>query len=229
VRRLLFVLATTGFALVALAAPAWAHVSVSPTTATKGDFVTLTFQVPNEEANANTTKVEVQFPQDHPISDASVQPVTGWTIKVDSKKLATPITTADGDTLDSSVNTVTWTASAAAAIKPGEFQQFRVSIGVPDDADSLSFPAIQTYSDGTKVSWIEQTPPGGPEPEHPAPVVTLTSGDNGGAATPAATTTNSDDSDTAKTIAIVGLIVGAVGLIIAIVALVASRKKPATS
>jgi hypothetical protein len=33
---------------------------------------------------------------------------------------------------------------------------------------------LQTYSDGTIVRWIDDTAAGQPEPEHPAPVLTLT-------------------------------------------------------
>ena len=39
---------------------------------------------------------------------------------------------------------------------------------------SLEFKAIQTYSDGTSVSWIEDTVKGAPAPEHPAPILKLT-------------------------------------------------------
>jgi hypothetical protein len=35
------------------------------------------------------------------------------------------------------------------------------------------FKAVQTYGDGTVVRWIEDQPKGAPEPEHPAPVLTL--------------------------------------------------------
>ena len=35
-------------------------------------------------------------------------------------------------------------------------------------------PATQTYSDGTIVKWDQPTPPGGAEPEHPAPEIALT-------------------------------------------------------
>jgi hypothetical protein len=35
------------------------------------------------------------------------------------------------------------------------------------------FKAVQTYSDGTVVSWIEPVVKGTPAPEHPAPVLRL--------------------------------------------------------
>jgi Domain of unkown function (DUF1775) len=36
------------------------------------------------------------------------------------------------------------------------------------------FKALQTYSDGDVVQWIEPTVKGGAEPEHPPPVLKLT-------------------------------------------------------
>ena len=242
VRRFVLSFAVAAIAVVALAAPAWGHVSVNPSTATAGGFATLTFQVPNETENANTTKVQINFPTDHPIADASVQPVPGWTFEVATQKLTTPITTDEGATLDEAVKSITFTASTDGAIKPGEFQQFRVSVGLPDFEGTLLFPTAQTYDKsvgegGNTVNWVQQTPAGGPEPEHPAPSVTLTAGGDphGGGST--ATTTpaspvlpkniaTTSDVDSAKSVSYVAIAIGAAGLIVAIVALLMGRRRP---
>jgi uncharacterized protein YcnI len=209
------------------AAPAWAHVSVSPSEATRGGFATLTFQVPNETESANTTKVAVQFPQDHPIADASVRAVAGWNIAVTKKKLTTPVTTDEGDTLTEAVNTVTWTATGSG-IAPGYFEQFQVSVGLPAEGDTLTFPAVQTYDDRTVVRWIDPTPASGAEPEHPAPTLTLTAGDGGHDTTattvPAATTSDKSDDDS-DSLAIVALVIGAVALVAAVGGIAASRRR----
>jgi uncharacterized protein YcnI len=243
VRRIAIVLGTAAVLILVTALPAAAHVSVSPSEATKGGFATLTFQVPNEEQNATTTKVQVNFPEDAPIAEASVQPVPGWTVDVKSTKLTTPVTNDEGDELTERVESITWTADADSAIKPGEFQQFRVSAGLPADADELVFPTIQTYSEGDPVEWIDATPPGGPEPDHPAPVVTLVEGEaghdggteattpttavaaNGSASAAAASTVDQDDVDSAKTLSIIALIVGIVGALAGIGALVMARRR----
>jgi uncharacterized protein YcnI len=245
VRRFAVGLAVAAIAVAVLAVPAWGHVSVSPSTATAGGFATLTFQVPNETENANTTKVEVQFPTDHPIADASVKPVPGWTIAVNKTKLTTPITTDEGDSLSEAVKSVTWTASGDAVIKPGEFQQFLVSVGLPDFEGTLSFPAAQTYDksvgdEGNVVNWVDKATPGGPEPEHPAPTVTLTAGgDTHGSTTPTTASGSStplskniattSDVDSAKTVGYIAIGVGVIGLIVAIVALILGRKKPTST
>jgi hypothetical protein len=73
------------------------------------------------------------------------------------------------------VGSVTWTAQDSSyGIKPGQFQEFEILAAMPSDRTSLVFAAIQTYSDGSVVRWIDRAAPGGPEPAHPAPVVTLT-------------------------------------------------------
>jgi uncharacterized protein YcnI len=42
----------------------------------------------------------------------------------------------------------------------------------PADVKTIRFKALQTYDNDTVVRWIEVTPAGGAEPEHPAPVLT---------------------------------------------------------
>ena len=46
--------------------------------------------------------------------------------------------------------------------------------GIPTGTSQLVFKAIQTYSDGTVVSWIQVPDKAVPNPEHPAPTITLT-------------------------------------------------------
>ena len=59
------------------------------------------------------------------------------------------------------------------ASQPDQFALFRISVKLPD-AQTVSLPATQTYSDGTVVKWDQPTPPGGAEPEYPAPELALT-------------------------------------------------------
>jgi uncharacterized protein len=232
VRRIIVALAVAGCALVALAGPASAHVTVEPSSAPKGSDAVLTFVVPNEEENATTTKVVIEFPTDHPIAEALVQNMPGWSSAVASSHVATAIQTDNGP-VNTAVKSVTWTATDGKGIAVGNFAAFSVSVGLPDDADALTFPAIQTYSNGKTVNWVEVTPAGGPEPDNPAPVLTLTQSDQGGATTPTTAATSGSassavkqsDVDNAKTIAIVGVIVGALGLVAGAAAIVLSRRK----
>jgi hypothetical protein len=88
----------------ARAAPASAHVTVSPNAATQGGYIKVAFRVPNEKDGAETTK------------------------------LATLIKTDDGEIAEA-VSKITWAAGPGAGIKPGQFEEFEVSLGPPPDTD----------------------------------------------------------------------------------------------
>lgn len=156
----------------ALAAPAAAHVTVNPSDATKGGFTKIAFRVPNETENTDTTKVEIALPTDTPIASVSVKPLPGWTAVADKTKLTTPIKSDDGE-VTAAVTKVTWTAAAGSALKPGQFQEFELSLGPLPDTDQIIFKALQTYSDGKVVRWIDEPTTDGTEPDNPAPVLKL--------------------------------------------------------
>jgi uncharacterized protein YcnI len=171
--RFATVAATAGVLTLALAAPASAHVTVNPGTATQGGYTKVTFRVPNETDSTDTTKLEVNLPTDTPIASVSLKPLAGWTAVTETSKLATPVTTDDGQVTEA-VSKITWTAAAGTAIKPGQFQEFDVSLGPLPDTGQIVFKALQTYSDGTVVRWIDEPATDGTEPEHPAPTLKLT-------------------------------------------------------
>jgi len=193
-----------------------AHVSVQPQEAPAKGFVVEDVRVPNEENNAGTTKVSVQFPEG--FAEVSFEPVPGWKVKVKKTKLAQPITTDEGDKLTEQVSTVTW---SGGKIAPGEFQDFPVSVQMPDKAGTtLTFKAIQTYDNGKVVRWI-----GPPDAEEPAPQVKVTAAEGDTAsATPAASTSDDSGDDDSKTLAVIALIVGALGLLAGGAALLARRR-----
>jgi periplasmic copper chaperone A len=206
--------AAIGAALV-LPGAASAHVTVQPNEAEAKAFVVEDVRVPNEEQSANTTKVVVQFPPG--FAEVSFQPVPGWSVKVKKTKLAQPIKTDEGDTLTEQVSEVTW---SGGKIAPGQFQDFPVSMQIPDKAGSaLTFKALQTYDNGKVVRWI-----GPPDAQEPAPQVKVTAAsDPAATATSAASTGESDDSDS-KALPIIALIVGALGLLAGGAALLSRRK-----
>jgi uncharacterized protein YcnI len=159
---------------VALAGSAAAHVSVSSTDAAPGGFGKLTFRVPNESDTASTVAVRIQIPEESALASLRAQPVPGWTVELTESELAEPIE-SHGREITSYVSIVEFRAVDGAGIGPGQFQEFALSGGPFPDADQLTFPTVQSYSDGNEVAWIEPTVDGA-EPEHPAPVLTLTVG-----------------------------------------------------
>lgn len=222
-------------AVLALAGPASAHVTVNSPGATQGGYAVLTFRVPTESATASTTKLQVQFPTDTPIASVLVQPHPGWTYKATTSKLPKPIATDDGDSITEAVSEIAWTAdSPADAIKPGEFDQFLVSAGPLPTVDVVTFSAIQTYSDGTVVQWNQVAAPGSTTtPEHPKPSLTLAKATPSSTATQASSSSKSDGgSDTGaivlSVIAIV-LAAGAIGFVLVSRAKSAGSAKAAES
>jgi uncharacterized protein YcnI len=175
-------------AMWALAWPASAHVTVHTDTPVVGaSDAVVAFRVPNEQDAATVTKVAVQLPTDHPLLGVLVSPHPGWTSSVKQAKINPPVKTDDG-TISEAVSEITWTASAAAAIPVGGYDDFTIDVGkLPDGQATLAFKAIQTYSNNQQVAWIDETVEGQAEPEHPAPVLTL--GNSGAGATPSTTGT----------------------------------------
>src|ERR1700722_8997965 len=161
-----------------------AQVSVSLQSLPQGtDDAILTFRVPNESATAAVTGLKIQFPLTHPIVLVNPEAGPGGEGNGSRPALPKPITTDDG-TFTSTTSQIDWSGST---IPVGQFGEFNVlAQGVPSGTSQLVFKAIQTYSDGTVVSWIQVPSRAVPDPEHPAPIISLTSG--GGAASTTATT-----------------------------------------
>ncbi|MEU9088970.1 YcnI family protein [Streptomyces sp. NPDC087901] len=222
-----------------LAGTASAHVSVQPQgEAAKGSYAVINFKVPNERDDAATTKLEVNFPADHPLASVMPQAIPGWKIDVTTSKLAKPLD-MHGKKINEAVSKVTWTADGSK-IEPGRFQQFPLSVGqLPEDADQLVFKAIQTYDNKEVVRWIEEQKDGAEEPESPAPVLKLTAAtEDAHGATPASgsdsadknataehakdeqtTASASSSSDTtARVLGIVGIVIGVAGVAFGVLA-----------
>ncbi|WP_091764413.1 YcnI family protein [Blastococcus aurantiacus] len=216
--RAVVVLATATAALaasVAVASTASAHVTVSSTDAAPGGYGKLTFRVPNESDTASTVALRIQVPEESALASLRAQPVPGWTVVMTTSELPEPLE-AHGQEITSYVSVVEFRADAGAGIAPGEFQEFALSGGAfPDDVDELSFPAVQTYSDGTEAAWIEPTVDGQPEPERPAPVLALSgAASSGDAADSAGTSTSAEvEDDGASGVAVTALVLAVLGLL----------------
>jgi uncharacterized protein YcnI len=162
-RALITAAATTALAVGALAgsAPAFAHVHVDADDPVQGDSAIVTFQVPNEsDSGSPTTALSVALPN---LTSVSTAVLPGWTAKLDRDDAA------------GTVRSVTWSASPNNGIGADQFGLFAIRVTLPN-SPTVSFPATQTYADGTVVHWDQQPLPGGGEPEHPAPMLTLAAG-----------------------------------------------------
>jgi uncharacterized protein YcnI len=138
-------------AMLALAAPAAAHVVVSPEEVTAGDYETLTVSAPTEK-EVPTTEIRVEVPEGFLLS--GVQPVPGWEHAFEEDRGVVAAVTFSG-----------------GQIRPREFQQFLVQAQAPEEPGGYPWKATQTYEDGSTVEWA-----GAPDSEEPASVVEVVSG-----------------------------------------------------
>jgi uncharacterized protein YcnI len=138
-------------AMLAVSAPASAHVVVSPEEVTAGDYETLTVSVPTEK-EIPTTEIRVEVPKGFLLS--GVQPVPGWE-----------------HTFEEDGGVVTAVTFSGGEIRPREFQQFLLQAQAPEEPGEYPWKAIQSYEDGSVVEWT-----GPPDSEEPASVVKVVSG-----------------------------------------------------
>jgi len=138
-------------AMLAVSAPAWTHVVVSPEEVTAGDYETLTVSVPTEK-EIPTTEIRVEVPEGFLLS--GVQPVPGWE-----------------HTFEEDGGVVTAVTFSSGEIRPREFQQFLLQAQAPEEPGEYPWKAFQTYKDGSVVEWT-----GAPDSEEPASVVEVVSG-----------------------------------------------------
>ena len=221
-----YVLGATTAALLALAPVASAHVTLQPEQIPAGGFTRIDVRVPTERDDASTTKVEVQLPPGFLF--VSTEPVPGWDAKIVKRKLDKPVEQF-GEQISEEVGQISFTAKGeAAGIGPGEFQDFGLSVSVPDKAgETLAFKAVQTYSSGEVVRWI-----GPADSEEPAPQVKLAAAEaEGGASAPAAEeqsaapAASGGDDDSGNTLAIIALVVAIAGLAAGLLALLRARDR----
>jgi periplasmic copper chaperone A len=209
------VVATALAVLLVLAPAASAHVTVSSQDAAPGGYGKLTFRVPNESDTASTVAVRISVPEEAAMGSLQAQPVPGWTVTMTSTELPQPLDVG-GQRLTEYVSLVEFTAEDGSGIGPDEFQEFALSGGPFPDADTVSYPTIQVYSDGNESAWIEPTV-GGEEPESPAPTLELATAETP-AADAAVTAPAGGGSDgtatTALVLAVLGLLAGLAGLVL---------------
>jgi uncharacterized protein YcnI len=217
------VIAATG--VVALAAPALAHVTVQPNEAIVGSFSRFVVRVPNERDDAGTTEVTVELPA---LAFVSFEPKDGWKRTQETVEFDEPLDVF-GEEVTEGVGSVTWSGGEVA---PGEFQEFGFSARMPDGEEALTFNAIQTYSSGEVVKWT-----GAPDSETPAAQVNvfdIGAGEGEGqlavlaeVAQGGGETEGDDAEDDDEGSDSLGLILGGLGTALGLVAIVMASKRRA--
>ncbi len=162
-----------GLAVLLLAGVASAHVSIDPQVAAKGSIADVTITMPNERDNAESTSLVMELPAEYPLTTVEASPVDGWSVNITKVALDKPVV-VNGQTVTEVASQISWTADSPEAwLKKDEKAQFGLKIGPLPDVDMLAFKALQTYSSGEVVRWIQLSDGSGKEPERPAPFLRL--------------------------------------------------------
>lgn len=145
-----------------IAAPAFADVSVTPTTAVQGSGENLDFHVTNNGTKPLGT-VTLKLPDDTPV--AEVYPLSNdrWAPKIQMKTLASPLPTIHGGVPATQATTsITWLGMPGLQLAPGKSDVLSVAIGPLPTLSTMQFTLVTTYADGS------------PGPAQPPVTLTLT-------------------------------------------------------
>ena len=176
--RLGAVVAAAAAGVLIAAAPAQAHVSLTPSTTAAGAYAVLELSVPHGCDGSATTAVTIQIPEEIP----AVTPTrnASWTVEKESQQLDPPLTDSHGNEVTERVTTVTYTAKDP--LPEGFRDVFELSVQLPDsEGDTVVLPTIQTCEQGES-AWIQVPQEGQDEDELelPAPAFVLTAATGGG-------------------------------------------------
>lgn len=165
-RRFGAVLIAAALGALTFAGPAAAHVRSDGTPVPQGGYGIVRLIVPGESDTAATVGLTVTIPAGVDLKSARTLPIPGWQATVERERAGT----------GERVARIVWTATdPAAGFSHAEYREFSFSAGPwPRDRATLALPSDQRYGDGSVVRWNEVALDAASEPQHPAPVLTLT-------------------------------------------------------
>jgi uncharacterized protein YcnI len=162
--------------LAALAAvpAATAHIGPTPVQAPAGQTTIVGFTVGHGCEGSPTRQVAMQIPAG--ITSAKPRPMPGWRIAIKRGKLPQPVKDFAGNTVTRGVLEVTWTGGP---LPDAYFDTFELRVGIPPTpGKTLYFKTVQRCVKGVE-RWIQIPAKGQPEPDSPAPAVTVTKSTGG--------------------------------------------------
>lgn len=155
---------------VSTAAPASAHVTVTPSTTEAGSYTVLTVSLSHGCEGSATTRVAVQIPE--PILSATPTRSAYWEAETTFVELDEPVADGHGGEVTERIDTVVFTTDTP--LPDGERDTFEIALKLPETPGELVFPAVQTCEKG-ETAWVEVAASGSDEElEHPAPTILVT-------------------------------------------------------
>jgi hypothetical protein len=133
---------------VLVAAPAFADVTVTPTTAVQASGEDFDFKVTNTGTKPLST-ISVRLPADEAIAELYPLSVPDWAPKMEYTKLAAPLETIMGGTpVTEAATGITWIAVAGKSLAPGQSTDLSISGGPLPTLSSIQFAVTTTYAGG---------------------------------------------------------------------------------
>lgn len=152
------------------AAPAFAHITVAPAEVPAGSTIRAVFQVPHGCDGAPTTAIRVRIPEG--LIGVKPQPKPGWTLETVTAPYAKSYTLY-GTPVSEGVTEVRWSGGSLPDAFYDEFLLRGTFAANLAAGQTVYFPVIQECGDASE-DWIAIPVEGQPEPDLPAPGVTLT-------------------------------------------------------
>ncbi len=230
--------AAISLTVLGVAAPASAHVTITPSTTAAGAFAVLTVSVPHGCEGSPTTRVTISMPDE--INAVTPTRNALWEVEKEMVELDPPVTDSHGNEITERVATVTYTTDNP--LPDGYRDAFELSLQLPEsEGTTLVFPTVQTCEEGES-AWIEVPAAGQSEDdlELPAPAVTITAAEGDGhdedsTATDASVESEDDDdrrlrrssadSEDSDAVSLWALGAGLLGVALGGAALVMSRRR----
>lgn len=167
----LVVAAALPLLVVGVAAPAGAHVTITPSTTAAGAFAVLDVSVPHGCEGSSTTEVIIQIPEEVDAVRPTRDPA--WEQDLETVPLDSPVTDSEGNQVTERTASVTYRVDTP--LPDAERDVFELALQLPATGGTLVFPTIQRCEQG-EAAWIEVAE-AGQDPEElalPAPAFVVT-------------------------------------------------------
>jgi uncharacterized protein YcnI len=153
-------------ATLAIAFPVLGHVSIPEGEVPSGASAVIHLRVPHGCDGASTDTVEVQVPDG--VVSAQPEYVPGWT--VETEMVESEPYERFGETLTERVGVIRW---SGGDLPDSAYYDFGLrATFLVEPGTTLAFPTVQRCGDA-ETAWIEPIVEGEPEPEQPAPTVSV--------------------------------------------------------